>query len=157
MPINCITDSHGCLDCPDIAGNSYVPAIHSVVKGWNSGANSVDMLDGDIHTIFQIGASPGGIILGFKGNRNAQTDITQIEHGLYFTSVNGFSYVTVIESGSIVSGTSSFDALSTFEIRRYNNFVTYFINGSVLHRSSALSYGSKIVNACLYLTGDEVV
>ena len=156
MPIDCITDSQGCTDCPSIPSVPYTPAVITPSSGWNSGANSDLILDGDIHTIFQIGASSGGILIGFKGSRAAQTDITQIENGFYFTSVNGIGFVTVFELGKNVSGTSSFPSLASFEIRRYKNHVTYWVNGAVFYESTVPSFGLKIVNACLDMTGDKV-
>lgn len=152
MGINCVINGDGCVVCPYIPSHAAVSSYTVIDTGWDAGANSVDKFDGDIHTVFQVPASVAGVVLGFRSTRENQGDFSLNEHGFYFFSGIG----GVMEGGEILEGPFSFGSGDTFEIRRYKNHVTYWRNDELVYRSVQNSYGPKIVNACLYASGDTV-
>ena len=162
MPNNCTTTSQGCTECPAIAARAYKPPQYNVVTGWNAGANSINRLDGNIHTVFQVPPSAAGVVVGFKGDRANATDPTAIEHGLLFSRSGGVCWCRTMESGVVGPIEAGFDDSSwSFELRRVNGVVSYYrSNGGtpiLISRSPTHSLGPKVVNACLYSTGDEVL
>jgi hypothetical protein len=151
-------DAAGCLVTPERPGIDPVPAVteRRVVIGWNAGANSMTELDGDLHTVFTLPAGTAGVVLGLRSERQRQTVPELVEHGLYFQSAGINDMVQVIEQGVVKTDPVSRGLADTFEIRRVLGRVTYWQNDRLLHESSARSTGAKVVNACLYASGDSV-
>lgn len=156
---DCYTDSSGCVVCPERPAQAYEPdrVEQRAVVGWNAGANSVDMLDGDIRVAFTM-PDVTGVAIGFKGSRQRQTSPGLIEHGLYFSrGPSGALLAAVMERGVIMGGAFGRGIDDMFEVRRVAGVVTYSRNGAVFYLSQARSMGLKVVNACLYSTGDAVI
>jgi hypothetical protein len=97
-----------------------------------------------------------GIVIGLRSGRARNTMPELIEHGLYFNSAAGVHLVHVMERGLGATGTIGRDLADTFEIRRVGGRVTYWRNGALLYTSTARSTGVKVVNACMYASGDAV-
>lgn len=160
MPRDCvvtqppITETR-CTECPAIEAIPPTVTEHPVI-GWNAGANSIDLLDGDVHTVFDIPTPCAGIVLGFKQSRAFQTRPELIQHGFWFTPIGGrlFGYVT--EMGARKTPAVARNHTDTFEIRRRGGVVSYFVNDVLLYTSLARSTGPVLVNACLYATGDAI-
>jgi hypothetical protein len=154
---DCYYDAAGCLVCPEKAAQPFVPSRieRRAVLGWNAGANSIAVLDGDLHVVFDLPLGAVGTIMGLKGNRKQPTIPSLIEHGWYFQKVGGVDLVRPIERG-VASGSQITGRTSTtlFEIRRVNGKVTYLMNGAVVRTSATPSHGAKVVNCCLYASGD---
>ena len=154
---NCYYDSEGCLVCPEQQGSPYVPARieHQVVFGWNAGANSITMLDGDMRAVLDMPLGVLGVIIGLKGGRKQQTVPALVEHGWYFQRKGGLDLVQPIERGVVIGAPiTGRSAVTTFEIRRAGEKVTYHMGGALMHTSETASVGTKVVNACLYASGD---
>jgi hypothetical protein len=153
---DCYYDAAGCLVCPEQPAQSFVPSRieRRAVLGWNAGANSIDVLDGDLHVVFDMPLGVVGTIMGLKGNRKQPTIPSLIEHGWYFQKVGGVDLVRPIERGvAIGSQITGRTSATLFEIRRVNGKVTYLMNGAVVRTSAAPSHGAKVVNCCLYASG----
>lgn len=154
----CYFDADNCQVCPEQLAVDYVPATLKTepVVGWNAGANSITMLDGDLHMVLTMPKGIIGALVGLKGSRSRQTLPSLIEHGWYFQSAGGADVVQVVEGG--VPQTSLVTRLDTdsFEIRRRGADVEYLKNGSIVHKSMVPSLGPKIVNSCLYASGDHI-
>lgn len=150
-------DASGCTVWPACPPVAYVPARieQQLVLGWNAGANSIDELDGDLHTVFMMPAV-AGVVIGLRSGRAKQTIPDLIEHGLYFATFAGVRMVHVVERGLGATSNLPCDESDTFEIRRVAGRVTYWRNGALLYASNARSTGAKVVNACLYASGDSV-
>lgn len=150
-------DADGCTVWPECPAQAYVPGqiVEQAVLGWNAGANSITELDGNLHTVFTMPAV-AGIVIGLRSGRARQTMPELIEHGLYFNSAAGVHLVHVVERGLGATGTIARALDDEFEIRRVDGTVTYWRNGKLLYRSMVRSTGVKVVNACLYASGDTV-
>lgn len=151
-------DASGCLVTPEVTAVAAVPARIETrpIIGWNAGANSKTELDGDMHTVFTMPAGGAGVVIGFRSGRARNTAPDLVEHGLYFQSVAGYDMVQVCELGVAKTLLVPRTASDTFEIRRVAGMVTYWINATLLYTSHRPSYGVKLVNACLYASGDAV-
>lgn len=151
-------DENGCLVTPEQPAVTYVPARieRRPIIGWNAGANSITQLNGDMHTVFSMPLGTAGVVVGFRGGRTRQTVPDLIEHGLYFQSAGGYDMVQIVERGAPKTELVERGADDTFEIRRTYGRVTYWQDATLLYTSVAKSTGVKVVNACLYASGDEV-
>jgi hypothetical protein len=150
-------DANGCIVWPACPAVAYVPAHieQQLVLGWNAGANSITELAGDLHTVFTMPAV-AGVVIGLRSGRAKQTTPDLIEHGLYFATFAGVHMVHVVERGLGATSNLARAESDTFEIRRLAGRVTYWRNGALLYASNARSTGAKVVNACLYASGDSV-
>lgn len=154
---DCYFDAAGCLVCPEQAEQPYIPARveQRAVLGWNAGANSIATVDGDLHAVFTQPPGVVGVVIGLKGTRTQQTIPSQIEHGWYFQSSGGLDIVQPMERGQVIGSPITGRTGSTvFEVRRSSGVVTYVMDGEVIHTSVAPSAGAKVVNCCMYASGD---
>lgn len=151
-------DAHGCTVWPACPPITYVPAriVQQPVIGWNAGANSITELDDDLHAVFTMPAGVAGVVIGLRAGRTFQTQPDLIEHGLYFNTVGVTNLVHVMERGKAKTSPIERAADDSFEIRRSQGKVTYHRNGAAFYVSAAPSTGVKVVNSCLYASGDEV-
>lgn len=158
MSRGCYYDTSGCLVCPELPAVVGHPSYYEqqAIIGWNAGANSVDQVDGDLHTVFTMPAGTVGAVVGLKSVRTKQTLPGAVEHGWYFQSVGGVDMAQVIELGAVKTPIMERLDTDVFEIRRTNDIVQFFMNNVEQWRSKTPSYGPKIVNACLYASGDAV-
>lgn len=144
-----------CVECPEI--DPILPSVtETAIQGWNAGANSVEMLAGDVQTVFTIPAQALGIVIGFKQSREFQTTPALITHGIYFTNLGGFDYWYVSESMTRRTTPLRRNAADEFRIRRIHDVVRYYCNGLLVYTSAIPSVGPVLVNACLFATGDQV-
>lgn len=152
------TDADGCTVYPTCPAIASVPASIGRVPilGWNAGANSIDELNGNVHTVFTLPIADAGVVIGLRSDRARQTLPDLIEHGLYFASLGGVSLVHVVERAVARTAPVPRGAEDTFEIRRVGTRVTYWHNKRLMHMSAARSTGAKIINTCLYASGDTV-
>lgn len=159
MPRDCVVDTNQCVDCPEIPSTPGRPGSVVVEPrlAWDSGANSVVARDGD-WAVFSIQPSLdcGGVVIGTRSAREAQNDPTRVEHALYFRSVNGDAFVSVLEGGEQMNSPAARDADDIYEIRRISNTVLYLKNGRTIYTSLTPSLGTKVVTACMYASGDVV-
>lgn len=133
---------------------SYIE--NTPVMGWNAGANSIDEIDGDLHVVTDM-PSVVGVIVGLKSGRNGQALPALVEHGFYLWKLGQLDVVQVIERGVVKNTPVPRSLNAQFEIRRTNGRVRYLVSNSIEPMdmlSDTVSFGPKIVNACLYATGD---
>lgn len=156
---DCYYDSNQCLVCPEITPSPGSPGYveQQPIIGWNAGANSIDQLDGSMHIVFGMPVNQRGVVVGFKSGRAHPTIVSQIEHGFYFQRSGAFDFVRIIENGLTMGTPMTYVATDTFEIRRVEGVVYYFHNDRTIpvYTSSVPSAGPKVVNACLYASGDS--
>lgn len=151
-------DEHGCTIVPECPAIAYVPPRieHKANVGWNAGANSITELGGDLHTVFTAPTPEVGMIIGLRTGRTSPILPNRVEHGLFFQSVGTENFVQVIESNLTKTSPVSYTASTSFEIRRVGAQVTYWQDGESIYSSAAPSFGTKVVNACLYASGDNI-
>lgn len=155
---DCYFDANGCYVCPELPA---VPGVApSVVVdpqlGWNAGANSVAMLAGDVHVVWQFDVAPVGVVVGLKASRTLPAEPALMPHGLYVHSAGANSFVTVQEQGQALGEAVPYTLGTPLEIRRVGGVVTYWANGVLLRQSPARTLAPVCVNTCLYSAGDTV-
>ena len=154
---DCYYDADRCLVCPEQTAQESVPSRveRRAVLGWNAGANSIAMVDGDLRVVTDMPLGVIGAIVGLKGGRKQPTLPSLIEHGWYFQKVGSADLVQPIERGVPVgSPIAGRTATTLFEVRRVNDRVNYLMDGVTVHASALPSAGAKVVNCCLYASGD---
>lgn len=151
-------DSSGCTVTPACPGAARVPAyvMRGPVLGWNAGANSIKQLDGGLRAAFTMPTDVAGVVIGLRSGRSAQTRPELIEHGFYMQSIGGVGSFTIMESGKRIGANRPYTAATVFTVRRADGRVTYLVDGLPIHTSAARSTGVKLLNTCLYASGDSV-
>jgi hypothetical protein len=154
---NCVIDNAGCIVCAGIPATPGSPATTSLLPnlGWNAGGDSVDSFDGNLHAVFTM-VLVAGAVVGFKPDATGTPDPSRIQFGLQFQTVSGFGFVNIVESGIPIGPAFEYAAGDTFEIRRYNGYVSYLHGDSVIRTSLVRSGGPLIVSASLFAAGDTV-
>lgn len=155
----CYYDAAGCLVCPEQDAQAYVPARieQQAELGWNAGADSIDALDDDLNTVFDMPMGVVGVVIGLKGGRSNPTVPGLIEHGWYFQKQGGVNVCQPIERGTPIGTPFAGRVEATsFEIRRVGSTVTYLRDGALVATSTTPSHGPKVVNTCLYASSDSV-
>lgn len=155
---DCYVDANGCVVCPEQEPEPGTPSRYEqrAVIGWNAGSNTVASVDGDLHLVLPMDDGLAGGVVGLKGSRERNTLPVLIEHGWYFTSVGGAGVAQVMERGIPKTIATGYTAADRFEVRRQSGHVSYFKNATKVYTSADQSDGAKIVNACLYASGDQV-
>jgi hypothetical protein len=159
MPIDCVTNPvTRCVDCPEIDGVPAVPAhIESQnAVGWNAGANSVRVVVADLFTRFQLDGLVGGIAIGLRGSLDRNWIPELIESGYYFTTLANRYFVSVVELGVIKVENIEVSFSSVYEIRRVAGRARYFVDNDLVYTSLVQRLGPRVVNCCLYSTGDSI-
>lgn len=160
MPVPYI-DDFGCLITPAqpaVPGAPGVPARVDMVDqfGWESSADSVVTLGGDLRATCQIGQAVG-IVFGLAYPPNQPGENFDVLHGLYFFTLNGAELVQAIERGVQVGPVIERASGATFLIQRYRNTVTYWQDTELLYTSARLSTGPQRLAAHLYASSDRII
>jgi hypothetical protein len=148
VPYTCTTTVHHPA-VPAVAPIAPTPPV-DLSLAWNAGAYSIDRLDGDLKTEFQI---PGGAGV-FVGFVHSSDDVSyrRLTHSLYFHG----GLVNVFESGSLVWGVTGFVPADVWKIERIAGVVKYYKNAGLLYTSLIASSGSLVVGSSLYAGGDRI-
>lgn len=144
-----------CTTCTNVYKDTAVLKKQNSV-GWTAGANSIAEHDGWIHTVYQIKEGSSGACVGFRSDRKQPQNPAFIEHGFMFMLTGSVYSIVVIESG-LQSGGWTVMVSDTFEIRRIDTRVFYFLNNTVIYTSLVPSFGTKLVTGALYVTGDVIL
>lgn len=166
MPLDCITyeppiTPTRCVECPAIAPRDPSVEEHPLL-GWNAGADSINVLDGNVHTQFDIPVHAMGVVVGFKRDHRGVHRPELIDHALWFTSVAGSSIVYVAERGVRVSAPRSYGVDHRFAIERRGGVVRYLAlapgaaSWQLLHATESAITGPIGVSMCAYATGDAI-
>lgn len=157
--------AHGLIAQIDVPFKPAVPAVPAVYDtdyrvGWNAGADSYDVLDGDVHVVFEPAILAAGAV-GFTQERGDVGDPATLSHAFYFDNdpTTGRKRFCAIESGRRVSGYTEYDAGIAFEIKRLGVYgeVTYHYDSNLIATSAAPLYGAVRVGTSLYRAGDGVL
>ena len=148
----------GILAVPGDPGSPAVAATPPTYRtdyldGWNAGADSVQRLDGDVETKFQVDIKAAGAV-GFARDGTAVAGhFERLSHALYFT--NGTCQA--VESGRLVGAVVPYLPGSEFRITRGAGVVRYYADNALLHESMVPSGGPLQVSAALYRGTDQVI
>lgn len=156
---DCYYDSDGCLVCPEVPASTghATRVVTDANLGWNAGANSIAMLDGDVRMAIAPDAIPAGMFVGLKGSRVGPTAPELLTHAFYiYAAALGKAFVEVRERGVLVGVATAYTLGSLLEIRRDGGRVSYWIAGAKVRDSAVASRGPVLVNACLYSAGDTL-
>lgn len=168
MAQNCTINSQGCTVCPAIPAIAPTPGSVSMSpdNGWNAGANSVQVLNGDVRVAFTVGQA-AAMVVGFRrvrDGRGGQTAPARIRRGWRLRTQGGATVADVFESGVSMSTSFAVDPCAVLEIQRIGQTCDYLIDGVRVHRTVEtpqligwpLLDGPIFVTACLYASGDTV-
>ncbi len=130
-----------------------VPAStqYLAVNGWNSGANSIAVLERDGHFEFRVSGAPRGVVVGFSiGNANSLP--SEPSHAFYFhgTQVDLMQYGEVVAHSVLTHSTST-----VYRIARRGSQVTFETDGWS-YTSDLPSDGAVLLDVSLYTSGDYV-
>ena len=144
---------------PGRAAVAEVPAVYSTddVAGWNAGGNSLEVIDTDARTVFQIELRTA-IAVGFAHpSRGYDTSLATLQHALYFDMAGTGRYVVrVIERGAIKAVLGQHLPEQEYKIERVDGIVTYYIDDVAQYTSLSMSTGEIVVGSALYRAGDGV-
>lgn len=156
--VDCYVDSSGCLVCPQLDGSPAVPTrtVTSPNLGWNSGANSIQQLDGDVHMVESFSAAPVNVYLGLKYTRVNQTAPYALAYAFRIYQLGTQALYEIWEGSVQRLGAMSYVLGTPLEIVRANGQVTYYVNGLLVYTSGVPSTGPVLVNACLFSAGDTL-
>ncbi|MGS0735573.1 hypothetical protein ACVBEG_03205 [Pseudomonas sp. GG8] len=120
--------------------------------GWNAGAHSSKVVDGDFEISFSLPRSDIGALVGLAvpGSTNS---FNGVEHGVLLTSAGS---LTIVESGAPRDSSVASEAVVPIRIVRRNNVVTSYVGSDFSYISSIPSYGPKVLSAVLYAATDFV-
>jgi hypothetical protein len=122
--------------------------------GWNAGAHSVAVADGDFLVKFTVPANVAGVLVGLADPSTGIGAYGTIEHGLRFMQQEGRPWV--VEHG--IEQLQPFFEDSSYEISisRVDGVVTYRKGDLHSYRSPNRSEGPKVLSAVLYSASDYV-
>lgn len=137
-----------------------IPPVEVVDRhaGWNAGANSESVLDGDVRTAFQVQIASAGAV-GLVARRADVTRFDNIEFAFYFDvdSGTGERRYAVMESGLVVWPPQPYGVEDEFEVKRVGGAVLYRVNDAEVYRSNRLSFGPIRVGAALFSAEDRIL
>jgi hypothetical protein len=132
------------------------PVFAAPASQWNTGANSVAALDGDVSAVFEIDAVPAGIAIGLKGSRAFTSNPSAINYAARFYAVGTGTSMEIWEGAAQRMIARTYTLGTSVEIRRVASIVQILVGGALIYESKTPSFGALIVNACLYSAGDTV-
>lgn len=127
----------------------------SPIVGWDAGANSVQVIEGDCEVVWTMMAV-AGVHVGLTGDRESVPDIERIEHGFMFHLRGGVPHFRVVEGGQARSGDLQYEPGDEFVIRRAGGTASYLHNGDVVRSTLARFDGPASVASALYASGDMI-
>lgn len=142
---------------PATPGQKYIPSSPAGVGynlGWNSGARSLNAIEGDGQATFHAGASNVGAICGLNGFESPlnYTGVT-IRFGWYLAR----GTAKVIEGGQVKTGTYPYDNTTVFKIKRAGGVVTYWVDDALVHTTTSGNSTEPLwLQAALYSGDDEI-
>lgn len=147
-----------CKTYPAIPGTPSRPSTITLEtdEGWNSGANSVKQLDGDVFLAFTQ-PQVRGAVMGFTTTRENPADYARITHGFMFTSdAVGRPTWAIIESGRLLSNPQIYNPAIVFRVERANSVVSYIANGDLVMISPTPSDDQIMAGCSMYASNDAV-
>jgi hypothetical protein len=137
---------------PGIPGKDAV-TLTDQQFGWNSGAQSVDSVDGDFQIHCAVDASVQGVLVGIQAAGGQSGSFNSVEHGILIASAQP---VAVIERG-VNKSTGALVAGQVFiTISRAAGAVTYRIGETPIYTSAVMSSGPMVMSAVMYAGSDAV-
>lgn len=118
--------------------------------GWNSGARSVERLNGDVYLSFE--PRPANNTAVGLARHRTRNHFRVIPYAFLFNA----GQFRIFESGEEVRSAAFYSSKDTFQILRVGQEVVYKHNEQVVHRSATPSTGSLITVAAMYTAGDKV-
>ena len=126
-----------------------------VIRAWDAGANSIDVIDGNAR--FEFAAQRVvGVIAGFAVGRGAPS-VDRVTHGAYMhQSAGGVPLIQPVESGVAVGPAQTYATGVEVEIRREGGRVKMLLGGVETHQFRTPSVGPVVAAAVMYQSGDQI-
>lgn len=148
---------------PPSPGTPEVPATPPSVHvethlGWDSGANSVQVLEGDVEVRFTMERRVIGAVIGFAFDRDAVPEPSRIAYGFQFVfDPHPAGGVFVVEAGSRKTLIRACAPGVEYSIRRSGGEVRYYIADELVYASRVPAGSGPIsVASSLYASGDAL-
>lgn len=132
-----------------------MPFTVSNNEGWNAGARSKKVCDGDFQLQFSLPSTNAGVCIGLN-NSDRDVNYREIKHALMFQRNGAQGGVSVYESGTRKAVLGTYETTDRFTIRRNGTVITYLKNDVVIYTSAVPSVGAMFVDTSLYAAGDRV-
>lgn len=151
-----------CREIPAVPGQLAIAPSYSAVPdyAWNSGANSVAEVEGDLRLTFNMGAAVGAVIGLYPANERGSWSAAErerIRHGLYFhRAANGAPRFAVLEAGKQITASAPYVPGDAFTIRRVGGQVEYLHGARRVLLSLQPSGAAQIVGGCLFASEDAL-
>lgn len=129
------------------------PAVtqYLAINGWNSGANSIAVLEQDGHFEFKVSGAPRGVVVGL-GRLNSNNLPSEASHAFYFHGAS----VDLLQYGQVVaSNVRTHSTEVIYRIARRGSQVTFEVDGWSF-TSDLPSEGGVMLDVALYTSGDYV-
>ncbi len=155
---DCYVDGYGCIVCPEVLASPGAPAktVTSNNPGWNAGANSITVLDGDLHVVDALAAAPVDMYFGLKYSRAGVGAPFMLAYAFRIYSLAHTTVYEIWEGPQMRAAAASYTLGATLEIRRVGGIVSYWAAGAQVYQSAVPSSGPLLVSACLYSAGDSL-
>lgn len=149
-----------CVTYPAVEYQPAVPEVPArwdieTILGWDAGANSTDIIEGDCEVTWTMGVV-AGVYVGLTEEREAVPDPGRIAHGLMFHLLGSRPHFRVVEYGEARSSDRPYSHGDEFRIRRVRDKVAWLHNGDEIHSSLAHFMGPASVGCSLYASGDMI-
>jgi hypothetical protein len=151
-----------CTTYPEIPFQPAMPSVPPRIEyrpniGWNAGANSVVMLEGDVSLRWTDQITSVGAVIGLTTDREANPEPTRMSHAIYFfQTAGGQPRWCVYENGVAKTPPTVHSTTDTWEIRRVGSLVGYFRNDARVYLSTSLSVGEVSTGSSLYAAMDSI-
>lgn len=120
--------------------------------GWTGSARSIDSLVGDGMYQFVVDRNAVGVVTGFN-DADGGSNYLDIDHAIYCAS----GTYKIIEQGTLVGVTGSYDSDDEFTIARVGTGIAYYKNSTLLYSSALASSGEIFADASMYMGGDQIL
>lgn len=140
-----------CLEAIEAVPDVPASVDYTPILGWDAGARSVAIVDGDLYARFRLPAKAVGVVCGLSA-AGGRPNFASTTHAVYAHGAT----IDIVETGKTVA-TAAVSAATTplITITRRNGDVVYQV-GTWVYRSAVPSSGARVLEASLYSTGDYV-
>lgn len=147
-----------CNTVPAVIGVTAQPAyIETVaIDGWNAGANSIAICNGDCYFKWDVNDDIVGAVAGIGPVDRPSYNYAQLTHAFQILTLGGVRVYQVVELGAYRGELAEHFSGDDLYIRRVRGIVEYKVGGVVVYTSRTRSVGSIRAGGVLYLSGDLI-
>ena len=141
-----------CNTIPGVVGvegqDAYIETV--LIAGWNAGANSIDVQNGDCYFTWAVNDDIVGGVAGIGPVDRSPNNYAQLTHAIQIISANGTRVCQVVERGAYKGSLVPLGSGAALYIQRARGIVEYRVGGTRIYTSSTPSTGSIRAGGVLY-------